>query len=216
MKPAIEGLYIGLPRKITNESGSFVSGIWKDPVSEIYLAKEGIAGDGVANPKFHGGPERVLCVYSSEHYGYWANVCGRQLPPGAFGENLTAAGMLEKDVCIGDIYKIGDAVLQVSQGRDPCYTISRRNEYDPLLSKIIETGYTGFFFRVLEEGWVRRDSEIELLEKHPKQVTIEAANEVLFRDLGNDSAVQELMEIPELAEAWKATLVRRVNKYKQA
>lgn len=204
--PTIVGLYIGMPREITNESGTFTSGIVKGSVTEAFLSVDGFMGDGVANPKFHGGPERAVCVYAYEHYSQWEQERGAPLERPGFGENLLAAGMLEKDVCIGDIYRLGGAVVQVSQGRYPCYTISRRNEFGPLLSRVQETGFTGYFLRVLQEGNVQADSRIELAEKHPKGISIFDANHVLFRDNTNASAVTELLSLDTLAEAWKVIL----------
>jgi MOSC domain-containing protein YiiM len=206
MQRCIEGLYIGLPKEINNNTGQFVSGIEKSPATEIYVAKDRIEGDGVANTVNHGGPDRVICAYAREHYDYWAEDCGFKLPPCAFGENLTLRGMREADVCIGDVYQIGEAVVQVSQGRYPCYTISRRNEYDPMLAKVLDTGFTGYFFRVLTEGRIRSDSSIKLIEPHPRRITVAYANEVMLRKQGGEAEVTELLELAELASAWKNIL----------
>ncbi|WP_274363765.1 MOSC domain-containing protein [Paenibacillus thermotolerans] len=213
--PTIIGLYAGMPRTITNASGTFTSGIVKSPVTGAFLSVNGFVGDGVANEKFHGGTERAVCVYSYEHYPLWEKERGAPLERPGFGENLLVAGMLEKNVCIGDIYRLGEAVVQVSQSRNPCYTISRRNEFDPMLARVIETGFTGYFFRVLQEGEVRTDSRIELVEKHPKGISVFETNRVLFRDLSNAPAVAELLEHDALAEAWKDTLRRRAARQAQ-
>lgn len=207
--PTIVDLFIGMPRQIKNATGTFTSGIVKSPVAEAFLSGNGLIGDGVANEKFHGGPERAVCVYCYEHYPQWEQERGAPLERPGFGENLLVTGMLEKDVCIGDTYRVGEAVVQVSQSRNPCYTVSRRNEFDPMLNRLIETGYTGYFFRVLREGKIRVDSKIELLEKHPKGISVFETNRVLFTDVSNSSAVAELLELDALAEGWKDTLRRR-------
>ena len=107
----------------------------------------------------------------------------KRYPFFAFGENLTVTNMLEADVCIGDIYKIGDAVIQITQGRIPCSTIDRYTEANTLLKRLIETGYTGFLARVLEEGTICADSTIELVEKHPARISVLYCNEVYFKTM---------------------------------
>ncbi|UZM99128.1 MOSC domain-containing protein [Lysinibacillus sp. MHQ-1] len=131
--------------------------------------------------KHHGGPDRAVCLYPAEHYIQWEQELGKPLPTAAFGENLTVTNMLEADTCIGDIYKIGDAVIQITQGRVPCSTIDKYTESNTLLKRMIETGYTGFLGRVLEEGTICASSNIELVEKHPAQVSVLYCNEVYFK-----------------------------------
>lgn len=212
MDPQIVTLNIGKPKKMPYKETEFVSGIWKEPVSEAMLTHDRFVGDDVANPSFHGGPERAVCVYSHEHYAMWEKEFGVKLPAVAFGENLTITHMLEEDVCIGDIYKIGEAVVQVAQGRYPCNTISKRNQLDTLWSRVFETGYTGFFCRVLEEGIVRSDSTITLLDRHPKEVSVLFANRIMFHDTKNAEGISKVLEVSELAEAWKTRLTTLLEK----
>lgn len=120
-------LSIGLPKAMKHgDSKEMTTAICKDTVDEAFLSKEGFHGDGVANLRFHGSSERAVCVYSQEHYLLWEKEFQVRLPSSAFGENLTVTHMLKRDICIGDIYRLGDAVVQVSQGRIPCDTISKR------------------------------------------------------------------------------------------
>ena len=109
----------GLPKKKTYNGSEYQSGIWNEQVDELNVGFDQIDGDGVANLEAHGGTERVVCLYPYEHYTYWKNEFGETLTPAAFGENVTAQNMKEDQVCIGDIFRIGDAVLQVTQGRFP-------------------------------------------------------------------------------------------------
>ena len=156
------------------------TGIRKESVEEAFLTREGFRGDGVADLRFHGGPDRAVCVYPYEHYARWAEEFERPLPASTFGENLTVTNMLEADVDIGDTFQLGEAVIQITQSRIPCSTITKRTNHPFLLKRMVETGFTGYLCRVLEEGKVRRDSKITMIERHPKQVSIQFANEVYF------------------------------------
>ena len=164
------------------EGNEVISGIRKETVAEAFLTKEGFRGDGVADVRFHGGADRAVCVYPYEHYVQWEKEFGEPLPPSSFGENLTVSNMLESDVHIGDIFRLGDAVIQVTQSRIPCSTITKRTNLPFLLKRMVETGYTGYLCRVLEEGIVREDSEITLLERHPAQVSVLFTNQIYIHN----------------------------------
>lgn len=208
----IKYLSIGLPKPMTYDTDKeIVTGICKEAVEEVFLTKDGFQGDGVADLRFHGGPDRALCIYPYEHYSLWEQEFGQTLSPAAFGENLTLTNMLERDVNIGDIFQIGDAVVQVTQGRNPCSTISKRTNLPLLLKRIIDTGYTGYLCRVIEEGKIRSDSKITLLQQHPKQVSILFGNQVYFHALHDREGINKLLDLPELAIQWRDSLIKRVN-----
>ncbi|MFC7443141.1 MOSC domain-containing protein [Laceyella putida] len=210
--PQLVNLHVGMPK--TMEYGGnkeMRTGICKDPIEEVYLANEGFHGDGVANPTFHGGIERAVCVYPHEHYLMWEQEFQTKLPACAFGENVTATHLLERDVCIGDIYQLGEAVIQVTQGRIPCDTINKRTGIPTLMARIIEEGYTGFFCRVLQEGTVRKDSTIQLLEPHPLQVSVLFANEIYFHRKRDVEGIKKVLAVPELAKVWRELLGKRLD-----
>ncbi len=210
-KPMIYTLTVGMPKELVDSKGrSMITGIEKQRVQEVYLSSQGFEGDDVADKKHHGGPDRAVCLYPAEHYIQWEQELGKTLPVAAFGENLTVTNMLEADVCIGDIYKIGDAVIQITQGRIPCSTIDRYTEANTLLKRLIETGYTGFLARVLEEGTICADSTIELVEKHPARISVLYCNEVYFKN--NDAiAMKQIQAVDALAEDWKEKLEKRIQ-----
>ncbi|WP_059170763.1 MOSC domain-containing protein [Bacillus sp. FJAT-27445] len=196
-------LSIGKAKSFKRNGSEFVSAIGKDPVAEAYLTKDGFIGDGIANTKFHGGPDRALCLYPYEHYSLWEKEFGRKLVPPVFGENITATGMQESEVYIGDIFKIGETTVQITQGRVPCSTISAFNSIDPFLKRVHETCLTGYFFRVLEEGMITPKSEIRLIERNKHGITVlSAASAVLHRN-GGEEFFHKLAAIPELAEEWR-------------
>jgi MOSC domain-containing protein YiiM len=203
---------IGLPKKMKyGNQEEMYTGICKDKTEKAFLTKEGFCGDGVANLKYHGGPDRAVCIYPHEHYQLWEQEFNISLPPSAFGENLTVTNMLERDVCIGDIYQLGEAVIQVTQGRIPCNTITRRTNAPGLLKRFVETGYTGYFCRVLEEGFVRNDSSIKLLEPHPQQISILFANEIYFHRPKDVEGMKKILEVQELANQWRELLTGRLS-----
>lgn len=210
-KAMICTLAVGMPKELHYGNGqSLVTGIEKREVHEVYLGTGGFEGDDVADIKHHGGPDRAVCLYPSEHYIQWEKELGKRLPLAAFGENLTVKNMLEADVCIGDIYKVGDAVIQITQGRIPCSTIDKYTEANGLLKRLIETGYTGYLARVLYEGIISKDSTIEIVERHPSRLSILHCNQVYFKN--NDPlAMRRIQTVDALAEDWKRKLEKRIQ-----
>ncbi len=214
MEKSIATIYtlaVGMPKELDYSKGrSMITGIAKRKVHEVYLATRGFEGDDVADKKHHGGPDRAVCLYPAEHYEQWEKELGKALPAAAFGENLTVTNMLEADVCIGDIYKIGDAVIQITQGRIPCSTIDKYTKADTLLKRLIETGYTGFLARVLSEGTICADSEIEIVERHPARISVLHCNEVYFEN-NNALAMKRIQAVDALAMDWKQKLEKRIQ-----
>ena len=208
----VKTLAIGMPRTLhTKEGKEFVSAIHKRQSTEVFLSIEGFQGDGIADTKHHGGPDRAVCMYPVEHYAIWEKEFDCALPPSTFGENLTVSGMLEEDICIGDIFKVGEAIVQVTQGRVPCSTISQRTGMPKLMKRMIQTGFTGYLCRVLEEGIIRFDSPITILQQDPQQVSILYANEVYFQRPKDREGLKRILEVDALAEEWKEMLKKRLN-----
>ncbi|PLT35007.1 MOSC domain-containing protein [Bacillus sp. V5-8f] len=200
---SIVSLQIGRPQLQILSGAQLNTAINKNPVESAVATKENIKGDGVGNRKNHGGPDRVICFYAHEHYPMWETLFAKRLPMPAFGENLTVRGMKEDEVYIGDIFKIGDALVQITQGRIPCATISYFNKEHTLLKKILETAYTGYFARVLEEGRIYSQGSIELMDRVQDKVSVLYGNQVLFHDKDGVEGLRRLLEIDELAEVWK-------------
>jgi MOSC domain-containing protein YiiM len=207
MNRKIINLAVGKPKEYDWQNQKEISAIGKSSVKIVELKKAGFVGDDVANHEFHGGPDRAVCLYPFEHYARWEKLFQRTFIPPAFGENITATGMLEEQVCIGDIFKIGNAVIQVTQGRVPCSTISKHNEEDQLLNRVFKTALTGYFFRVLEEGTFMLDSEIELLEKHSDGVTVLFAAQTLFHKQKDRSSIEKILRVEDLADDWRKRLL---------
>ncbi|MDQ0430390.1 MOSC domain-containing protein YiiM [Planomicrobium stackebrandtii] len=212
-KAVIKNFAVGLPENMAYGNGKEMkTAIRKQQVQEAFLSKDGFFGDGVADLKHHGGPERAVCIYPHEHYEHWNGHFETQLPRAAFGENLTVTNMLERDICIGDIFQIGEAVIQVTQGRVPCNTIDRRLAMKPLLKEMVKTGYTGYLCRVLEEGMIRGDSTIRPVAKNVQQVSVLYANEINFHRPKDIDGIVKVLEAEELADDWRQFLTKRLIK----
>jgi len=199
----IINLAIGKPKEFNWNNKKELSAIGKSSVQAVELKKAGFVGDDVANHQFHGGPDRAVCLYPFEHYSYWEEMFQKKLILPAFGENITATGMVEEQVCIGDIYKLGDTVVQVTQGRVPCATISNYNQEKQFLKKVVETTLTGYFFRVLEEGTITLDSQISLVEKHSKEISVSFATQILFHQKQDKTSIEKILTVDALAEDWR-------------
>ncbi|MFB4213113.1 MOSC domain-containing protein [Shouchella sp. JSM 1781072] len=216
MERTIFSLSTGLPQEMQQAAMKkpLVTGIKKAKIERVYLTKDGFIGDGVGDKKNHGGLDRAVCFYPQEHYPQWEEELGRMLPNAAFGENLTVANMLEEAVFIGDIYKVGEAVIQITQGRIPCSTIDNYTQANTLLKRTIETGFTGYLARVLEEGNISSTSSIELLEEHPKKMSVLSCNQVYFAN-EDWHAMEDIASIEPLAADWKRRLAKRIDRLKQ-
>lgn len=199
----IINLAVGKPKEFNWNNKKELSAIRKTSVQVVELQKSSFVGDDVANHRSHGGPDRAVCLYPFEHYSYWEEIFQKKLILPAFGENITATGMLEEQVCIGDIYKIGNTVVQVTQGRVPCATISKYNQENQLLKKLVETTLTGYFFRVLEEGTITLDSQISLVEKHSKEISVSFATQILFHQKLDKTSIDKILTVDALAEDWR-------------
>lgn len=195
---------------------TWLTGFGKQKVTgPIRLRSRNLDGDGQADLKHHGGPDKAVCVYSIEHYPAWRDELQLDLMPGAFGENLTIVKLNESCVCIGDTWAVGDAVLQVSQPRQPCWKLSRWWGIDGLSVRVQQTGRTGWYLRVLTEGTIEAGMTIQLVERFHPEWTIEAANLIMHRDRENIRAAESLANLPQLSDSWRKTFSLRSQRRKE-
>ena len=148
------------------------TGFYKEPVlGPVWLGKTNLDGDGQADRRFHGGPNQAVLAYSADHYPLWREEL--EIPDmtfGAFGENFSIAGLTEKTVCIGDIYAIGETRMQITKPRQPCWKLARRWRGPDLVERVLATGRSGWYLRVLAEGIVEAGMRVVLLEQpYPEQ-----------------------------------------------
>ena len=189
------------------------SGIVKSSVKHaVQLTKLGFEGDEQADLVNHGGPDKAICVYSYDHYPHWEDVLGRKLDYGAFGENFTFGQLSERDVRIGDIFRVGSAIVQVSQPRQPCWKLAMRWGLDELPLLVTNSGATGFYFRVLDTGEVQVGDELSLLQPHPNNISVAEANRVMHQDREDAEGIRRLLAVDALSESWTATLTKRLGR----
>lgn len=167
-------LNVGRPRTIVYNETSITTGIFKEPVADrVMLRKLNIDGDQQADLRVHGGVDKAVYGYPSEHYPFWQKLYPElSLSWGAFGENLTTEGMLEADLRIGDIFAIGASILQVTKPRTPCFKLAAKFKDDGILKRFMESRRPGFYFRVLQEGEIGAGDPIALMERDSTGPTI--------------------------------------------
>ncbi|WP_254771356.1 MOSC domain-containing protein [Psychrobacillus sp. OK028] len=204
---------VGKPKTVKNEIGEELrSGIFKSQVTEAYLTKDGFENDGVADLKHHGGLDRAVCIYSVEHYRSWSKEFHMNFPVSAIGENLLVENMLEENIHIGDRFSIGEAIIEVTQGRIPCNTINKRTGLKPLMKRMIETGHTGYLCRVIKEGRITNTDRITRILEHPERVTVSYAHSIYFYQKDSKEGIENILKVNELAEEWKVKLQKMLLK----
>jgi MOSC domain-containing protein YiiM len=184
------------------------SGFLKQPVDDrVALGPLGLDGDEQADLTVHGGPDKAICCYASEHFPFWTELTGQRFGPGAFGENLTLAGLTEQDVHIGDTYTLGSdgAVAQVSQPRGPCFKVAARWGVRTLPKEMAHRLIAGFYLRMIEPGTVAAGDSMNLLERG-SDITVAEVLRVTYRDRHDPPALAQVMAVPALADQWRAAL----------
>lgn len=212
----IHTLSIGQPARHTDERGEWVSAIFRTPVtSRVALGQDGHAGDRVADRKHHGSPDQAVCCHPLEHYDFWnAEYPGADLGPSSVGENWTIGGGNEQTVCIGDVYRVGTARVQVSAARAPCSKQERKVRLPGFLKRVVETRRTGWYLRVLTPGEVGAGDELILESRPERAYTIAVLNENWHGEF-DPVLASELLLSPELAEGWKEMLRDRLARRAQ-
>ena len=154
--PVLVSVNVGMPKDVSWQGKTVYTGVWKRPVDGAAMVRRlNIDGDGQGDLAGHGGEYRAVFVYQIDSYRYWQNQLGRNdFIYGQFGENFTVDGLSDKEVCIGDHYRIGDAVFEVTQPRVTCYRVGIRMDEPQMAALLVAHGRPGFYFRVLEEGEV--------------------------------------------------------------
>lgn len=213
MKGNIASLNIKLPEKVETQTKTYFTAYNKTPQQQpVFLHKTHFEGDGVGNTKHHGGTDKAVCVYPFEHYEKWMTELDLELPLSvpAFGENLTVKGLLEDDVCIGDVFSVGEAIVQITQPRQPCQTLASILCRPDMIKKVVDTGRTGYYLRVIKEGLVATGDEMLLIEKHPARISVTESNQIKYGFLKDAEKVQRLIEVKELAESMRFSLTKRI------
>ncbi|SMO85666.1 MOSC domain-containing protein [Melghirimyces algeriensis] len=210
----LQSLQVGKPRTMELPNGKpWHSGIFKQPVEgPVRLGKTNLEGDGQADLKNHGGSDKAILAYAVRHYDTWQKELGiSELNYGMFGENFTVDGLDEETVCIGDVYQVGTARLQVSQSRIPCWKLDQRWEVKGIAKRITENGKSGWYLRVLEEGVVEAGQFLTLIDRPVPQWNIQAVNDILHRRNQDAEAIQELCGLSLLADSMRKIMKSRLK-----
>ena len=209
LKYKVRSLNVGKIEELTYGRRTFESAIRKQSVQEpIFLSKIGLIGEEQAY-KGHGGVDKALCLYPYDHYAYWGDILSNFSETALFGENLTVEGLLEDNAHIGDVFSFGEAVIQISEPRNPCSKLAAKYDVPDLVIRVRDTGYTGFLLRVLKEGFVTPNDDLELIEPHPQQVSVALVNDVKFFDKFNKEKLEKILSVDALSESYRADLLKR-------
>lgn len=213
MKGNIASLNIKLPEEVETQTKTYFTAYNKTPQQQpVFLYKTHFEGDGVGDTKHHGGSDKAVCVYPFEHYEKWMTELELEVPLSvpAFGENLTVKGLLEDEVCIGDVFSVGEAIVQITQPRQPCQTLASILCRPDMIKKVVDTGRTGYYLRVIKEGLVAAGDEMVLIVKHPARVSVTESNQIKYGFLKDAEKVQRLIEVKELAESMRLSLLKKM------
>ena len=203
---------VGSPRRTNWNGREVLTAIWKTPVSgRVFVHQLNLEGDKQADLSVHGGKDKAVYIYPSEHYEFWKREFpSMDLPWGALGENLTSEGMLEGETKIGDQIRIGSAEFAVTQPRMPCYKLGIRFGREDMVKRFLSSGRTGFYLSVLREGKVGGGDSIEFTVHDPCEVTIADIVSLYRHDADNQTLLQRAVDLPALPANWRDYFRKRL------
>ena len=203
---------VGLPREIEVNGKTVRTSIWKYPLQgRVHVSTLNLDGDEQSDLTVHGGVDKAVYLYPSEHYAYWrAQLPEAELPWGAFGENFSAEGILEDQIRIGDRLRVGSAEFIVTQPRLPCYKLGIRFKRRDIVKHFLESKRTGFYLAVLREGEVGQGDEIGYVVKQETGVTITDIVSLYSADAHNQELLRRAIDVPALPQSWKDYFQKRL------
>lgn len=191
------------------------SGIDKwEVAAPLWLSQTGFMGDLQGDTVRHGGSEKAVHHYPFDHYESWISDLGghpRLSGPGAFGENISTAGLTEEHVAIGDVFRVGTALVEVSQGRQPCWKLNERFGRATMAREVQDTGRTGWYYRVLEPGFVDPADKLTLTDRHCPEWTISRIWRAFYIDPLNGKELRAIASLDRLASGWRNHAIRRLE-----
>ncbi|MEZ6058276.1 MAG: MOSC domain-containing protein [Planctomycetaceae bacterium] len=209
----LESIQVGLPVTRVDEEGEWTSAVHKHLMRGAGEATTlGLLGDGQANTVNHGGPDKALLAYAGEHFLAWRDELGCTIPAGGLGDNLTLSGLNERTVCIGDQYRVGDVVVEVTQPRKPCWKLGRLWGHPQIAKRVVETDRCGWYLRVIEPGRLKAGDAVELVSRPHPDWSIVRANRVMFQRVDGEDLLKEarhLVGLPELSASWRDELAEK-------
>lgn len=211
----VESVNVGQPREVLWKGRQVRTGIFKEPVAgRVAVRRLNLEGDQQADLNVHGGPNMAVYLYPAEYYAFWHEQFPEmELPWGMFGENLTIWGLLDESVYIGDQLQVGSAHLVVTQPRLPCYKLALKFGRDDILKRLLQTGYSGFYCAVLQEGEVAAGDPIKLLHRDKHEVSV--LDIVRLEGDGSDDVdlLRRALAVEALPPSWRDYLIKRLARF---
>jgi MOSC domain-containing protein YiiM len=201
----VVSLNVGLPRQVHWKGEVVTTGIFKEPVAgRVTMRTLNLDGDRQADLTVHGGVNKAVYLYPSEHYGFWRQELPEmELAWGVFGENITSEGLLEEEVYIGDRFRIGSAEMVVTQPRFPCYKLGLRFGDDDMLRRFLASRRSGIYFAVTREGEVGAGDRIELISRDPNRVSVTNMVDLYVQDRSNVELLRRAVQVAALPDDWR-------------
>jgi MOSC domain-containing protein YiiM len=198
---------VGQVRTVEYDGGVVTTGIWKEPVDDrLYVRGVNLEGDDQADRSVHGGVDKAVYSYAAEDYAWWSNELGREIGPGTFGENLTIEGIDLLEAVVGQRWRVGTALLEISEPRFPCFKLGIRMGDPRFLKRFANARRPGSYLRIAEEGELGAGDAIEIVSTPEHGITIGQFNEAY---LGNRGALQELLRADALSDTWRGWIEDR-------
>ena len=205
---------MSLGKEVGYKGKTVTTGIFKEPVNgRVMLRTLNLDGDRQIDLKGHGGPYKAVCVYSIEQYERWQKELERDdFRHGQFGENFTVDGLPDDETHVGDMFRIGNTLVQVTQPRVPCYRLGIKMGSPDFPKRFLQSNRVGFYMRVLQEGEVGAGDVIELVETDPQRMTVEEMNRLLYFDIKNVNDATRALRIDALSSGWRGSFEQRLEK----
>ena len=208
---------VGLPREVSWQGKTVSTAIFKSPVEgPIKLRTLNLEGDGQADLSVHGGPNKAAYIYPAEHYVFWrGELSDMELTRGHFGENFTTQGLLEENVQIGDTFRVGSALVKVTEPRMPCYKLGIRFGRADMVKRFLASRRTGFYFAVLEEGKVQAGDTFAYVERSTHGIGVADITRLYAFDKDDWATMRRVVEVETLPESWRGYFQQRLKKRDQ-
>jgi MOSC domain-containing protein YiiM len=197
----VESVNVGTPREVSWRGQTVRTAIWKDPVAgRVKVRGTSVEGDQQGNPEVHGGVDKALYAYAAEDYRWWGGQLGRKLVPGTFGENLTVSGIDVSGAVVGERWRVGGTLLEVSSPRTPCFKLGIRMGTQEFPRRFAAAGRPGAYLRILAEGEVGAGDPVEVVHRPAHGLTVADVSRIYHDD---HAGAARLLRAPELAGTWK-------------
>lgn len=198
---------VSLVRTVRWQGHDIETGIFKEPVEgPVRVGRANLDGDRQADLRVHGGENKAVYAYAAEHYEWWRTELGRTLPFGAFGENLTIEGFPEEEVCVGDRFRVGGALLEAVQPRFPCFKLGLRFEDEGMIERFLESERWGVYFRVVEEGVLRAGAEVIPEHRDPARFPVPGLLRLLLSKGGSSEELNRALSAAALPPEWRTKI----------